>query len=176
MNPSRVASKKAELDGFREKGSGLPSELVRNLEDWSRVDLTYTSNAIEGNTLTRQETALVVEKGLTVGGKTLTEHLEATNHARAIDRIHKIAERESKKVTEADVLVIHEVILKVIQMANGETTSKNFDKRPMGFRMYVDRRGAREDQSRIRKTRWRDPKKVVRQGKPPRRFSFRDGA
>ena len=46
---------------------------------------TYTSNAIEGNTLTRRETALVVEKGLTVGGKSLTEHLEATNHAHALD-------------------------------------------------------------------------------------------
>jgi hypothetical protein len=61
--------KKALLDQHRP----LPEALVQNLDEWFRVELTYTSNAIEGNTLTRRETALVVEKGLTVGGKSLTE-------------------------------------------------------------------------------------------------------
>ncbi len=73
MNYDKTQWKKEELDRFRP----LPAELVRNLDDWFRVELTYTSNAIEGNTLTRRETALVLEKGLTVGGKSLVEHLEA---------------------------------------------------------------------------------------------------
>jgi len=49
----QLTEKKKRLDKYRP----LPLELVKNLEDWFRVELTYTSNAIEGNTLTRQETA-----------------------------------------------------------------------------------------------------------------------
>ncbi len=53
-----VNSKKNQLDCYRP----LNTALANNLRDWFRVELTYTSNAIEGNTLTRAETALVVEK------------------------------------------------------------------------------------------------------------------
>ena len=84
MDYKKLSEKKARLDQHRP----LPKELLRNLDGWFRIELTYTSNAIEGNTLTRQETAMVVEKGLTVGGKTLTEHLEATNHAHALDWVN----------------------------------------------------------------------------------------
>ena len=52
----KLTEKKRKLDQYRP----LPPELVKNLDDWFRVELTYTSNAIEGNTLTRRETALVV--------------------------------------------------------------------------------------------------------------------
>ncbi len=76
--------------------------------------MTYTSNALEGNTLTRQETFLVVEKGITVGGKSLQEHLEATNHDKALDYIHKIAKKKSQKITLADLFQIHQTILKGI--------------------------------------------------------------
>ena len=58
-----LTNKKQVLDSFRP----LPIALVQNLDDWFKVELTYTSNAIEGNTLTRRETAVVIEKGLTVG-------------------------------------------------------------------------------------------------------------
>lgn len=78
MNLADLTAKKALLDQHRP----LPEALVRNLDAWFRVELTYSSNAIEGNTLSRRETALVLEKGLTVGGKSLVEHLEAVNHAR----------------------------------------------------------------------------------------------
>jgi len=118
MNFEDLTAKKSELDHFRQKGGGLPAALVSNLEEWFRIELTYTSNAIEGNTLTRQETALVVEKGITVGGKSLKEHLEATNHAQALDRIHEMASRRSAIVTESDVLAIHGIILKSIDDAN----------------------------------------------------------
>ena len=83
MDILTLTKKKHQLDQYRP----FPLALALNLEDWFRIELTYTSNAIEGNTLTRQETALVVEKGLTVGGKTLNEHLEAINHAAAFDWI-----------------------------------------------------------------------------------------
>ena len=103
-------TKKQQLDQHRP----LPDALMRNLEDWFRVELTYTSNAIEGNTLTRRETAMVVEKGITVGGKTLIEHLEATNHARALDWVRDQVKRKPHDLIEKDILQIHDIILKGI--------------------------------------------------------------
>lgn len=114
MNYDKLTDKKKRLDGFRP----LPDTLVRNLDDWFRIELTYTSNAIEGNTLTRRETALVVEKGLTVGGKSLTEHLEATNHAHALDWVKEQVKRSPASLTEKDILHIHDIILKGIDDAN----------------------------------------------------------
>ncbi|MEM7792363.1 MAG: Fic family protein, partial [Verrucomicrobiota bacterium] len=67
MNWKKISDKKKILDGYRP----LQPALVENLEQWFLIELTYTSNAIEGNTLTRRETAVVVEKGLTVSGKSL---------------------------------------------------------------------------------------------------------
>lgn len=55
-----------------------PPALLRSLRDWLRVETTYTSNAIEGNLLIRQETAIVLE-GMTIGGKALRDHLECRN-------------------------------------------------------------------------------------------------
>ena len=109
-----LTEKKKKLDGFRP----LPPDLVKNLNDWFRVELTYTSNGIEGNTLTRSETALVVEKGITVNGKTLTEHLEAINTAVAIDFIKELVSKKRKEIAERDVLDIHSLILKKIDDGN----------------------------------------------------------
>lgn len=114
MNYSKLTEKKNALDGYRP----LPDALVRNLEEWFRVELTYTSNAIEGNTLTRRETAMVVEKGITVGGKTLTEHLEAANHASALDWTKEQVARKPKTLSEKDILYIHSIILKGIDDEN----------------------------------------------------------
>lgn len=114
MHLEKLSYKKKRLDDLRP----LPQALVRNLDDWFRVELTYTSNAIEGNTLTRRETALVVEKGLTVGGKSLAEHLEARNHAHALDWIKEQVKRKPESLTEKDILHIHDIILKGIDDAN----------------------------------------------------------
>jgi len=62
----------------------LPPETVRSLGDALRVRATWASNAIEGNSLTLQETKVVLD-GLTVGGKPLRDHLEAVDHAEAWD-------------------------------------------------------------------------------------------
>jgi hypothetical protein len=62
----------------------LPPETVRSLGDALRVRATWASNAIEGNSLTLQETKVVLD-GLTVGGKPLGDHLEAVDHAEAWD-------------------------------------------------------------------------------------------
>lgn len=110
----RLAAKKAQLDKYRP----LPPALVNNLDGWFRVELTYTSNAIEGNTLTRSETALVVEKGLTVEGKRLDELLEATNHAHALDYIRGLATGKPQDFTKLDLLNIHRLILESIDDEN----------------------------------------------------------
>jgi len=110
----RLTEKKQKLDKHRP----LPLELVKNLEDWFRVELTFASNAIEGNTLTRKETAMVVEKGLTVEGKSLKEYLEAVNHAEALGFIKKLVGKKRQKTTELDILEIHRFILQKIDDAN----------------------------------------------------------
>ena len=66
-----VAEKKAALDKLRPASR----QGLANLAAWYDVELTYTSNAIEGNTLTRSETAIVLEKGITVSGKPLRDHM-----------------------------------------------------------------------------------------------------
>lgn len=114
MNYEKLTQKKGRLDKLRP----LAPQLVKNLDDWFKVELTYTSNAIEGNTLTRQETAVVIEKGLTIGGKSLKEHLEATNHATALDFVRSLVKRKPASLTEREILTIHEIILKGIDDAN----------------------------------------------------------
>jgi Fic family protein len=115
MDLRRVDAKKRELDRRRP----LPPEAVRRLDAWFRVELTYTSNALEGNTLSRRETAVVLEKGLTIGGKSLKEHLEATNHARALDVVHVLVKRGGRRaVSERDILRLHELVLEGIDDAN----------------------------------------------------------
>jgi Fic family protein len=114
MNYDILTHKKELLNKHRP----FDSALINNLDEWFRVELTYTSNAIEGNTLTRRETALVVEKGLTVGGKSLIEHLEATNHAQALDWVKKQIQRKPQNIVENDILNIHNMILKGIDDEN----------------------------------------------------------
>ncbi len=114
MDLKKLTEKKTQLDQHRP----LPSELLHNLEQWFLVELTYTSNAIEGNTLTRRETAVVVEKGLTVSGKSLVEHLEATNHAAALRGITELAEGKTSDLSEGSILEIHRTILRGIDDGN----------------------------------------------------------
>ena len=115
MNLRTLDAKKHALDRLRP----LPPGIVRNLDGWFRVELTYTSNALEGNTLSRRETAVVLEKGLTVGGKSLKEHLEATNHARALDFVQSLVGGKGRRtVSERDLLRLHELVLEGIDEAN----------------------------------------------------------
>jgi Fic family protein len=116
MHFEKLTEKKALLDQHRP----LPPELLQNLEQWFLVELTYTSNAIEGNTLTRRETAVVVEKGLTVSGKSLVEHLEATNHAAALRGIMELVSVKTSDLSESTVLDIHNTILRGIDDGNAE--------------------------------------------------------
>src|SRR5271166_5353386 len=87
----QIAAKKANLDRLRPLS---PGALV-NLEHTYDLELTYTSNAIEGNTLTQIETNLVIEQGITISGKKLRDHLEAVDHYEAIRYVREIAQHTS---------------------------------------------------------------------------------
>ena len=86
-----------EVDVLKEQLSALrplPEEALKKIQDALDIEYTYESNRIEGNTLTLQETALVVNEGVTISGKSMSEHLEAINHAEAISYIKDIAKQD----------------------------------------------------------------------------------
>ena len=80
------------------------------LEKWLKTELAYTSNAIEGNTLTRKETQLVIEENLTSSSKPLKNYIEAVNHAKAFNKILELIEKD-QPINEKEVLDIHRIIL-----------------------------------------------------------------
>ena len=102
-----IATKKAELDRLRPLAPGA----LANLERAYDLELTYTSNAIEGNTLTQIETNLVIEQGVTIGGKSLKHHLEAIDHFEAIGYVRELA-REATPLGELDVRNLHALVVK----------------------------------------------------------------
>lgn len=102
-----VEGKRDELAQLRR----ITPHAWEGLERSHRLDITFTSNAIEGNTLTAGETALVVEKGITVSGKPLRDHLEATDHAKALDWVLDIAARETRPPGEADIRTLHALVV-----------------------------------------------------------------
>lgn len=114
MNTERLTRKFKQL----QKTRPLPAAAAASLEEWLRVELTYTSNAIEGNTLTRAETAIVLEKGLTIAGKPLKDHLEAANHAAAYDWIKTLIKGKPREIDEKTILNIHRLVLKGIDDEN----------------------------------------------------------
>ncbi len=104
-----ILGKKSELDSHRP----LNKSIVKKLEEEFSIAWTYNSNAIEGNTLSLQETEMVINSGITVGGKTVNEHLEAINHKKGIDFIRSIVLKK-EKITEKTILKLHEYILRSI--------------------------------------------------------------
>jgi Fic family protein len=107
----KIDSIKSVLDSYRP----FPDHVAKQIRDYYRIGLTYTSNAIEGNTLTESETKVIIEDGLTIGGKSLKEHFEVTGHAKAYDHIHTIM---GKHLAEEDLLSLHKLIFQNIDSEN----------------------------------------------------------
>lgn len=103
---TRLDQKKAALDALRP----LPPAIVRRLDEQFSAEWTYNSNAIEGNTLTLRETQLILETGLTIGGKSLVEHLEVVNHKSAIEYVQSLV-AEPTPITSFTVRSIHQLVL-----------------------------------------------------------------
>lgn len=109
-----VHHKKEQLDKLRP----LSTSQVKNLKNVYDIQLTYNSNAIEGSTLTYSETKLILNEGITIGGKSMNEHLEAINHQEAISFIEELANCNTKEITLTDIKNMHHIILKSIDNKN----------------------------------------------------------
>ncbi len=123
----RLTEKKATLDHYRP----LTPATVHMINEQLRVLLTYHSNAIEGNTLSLRETQLVIAHGMTVGGHSLREHLEATNHAQAFAYLTALVEQRTP------------LSIEVIRTLNGMVIDKLIDSPGQFRRGPVTIRGAR---------------------------------
>ncbi len=111
---SQLSELKHCLDSFHP----IAPETIMDMEALWDIQYTYESNRIEGNSLTLDETLHVIEKGLTIGGKPLNDHLEAINHQDAIHYIRDFVEgnaARNSQFTERTLLTIHALILKGIR-------------------------------------------------------------
>lgn len=94
----------------------LSKETVKSLQETINLEWTYNSNGIEGNTLTLKETKVVLE-GITIGGKSVVEHLEAINHENAIEYLEELINAKTE-ITEWNIKNLHQLILKGIDDDN----------------------------------------------------------
>jgi Fic family protein len=90
---------------------------LQKLREYFHTSYTFESNRIEGNTLTLQETHMVINEGITIGGKTMSEHLEAINHKEAIEFIYTMTEADVP-LTSHRLKQIHQLILKGVDSKN----------------------------------------------------------
>ena len=109
---NEVDELKQKLDSKRP----LPKSTLKSLKEAINLEWTYNSNGIEGNTLTLRETQVVLE-GITVGGKSIKEHLEAINHEKAILYLDDLL-KDDNPITEWNIKGIHQLVLKDIDDEN----------------------------------------------------------
>ena len=112
MDPSRgrraeLARAKGWLDAYRPLRPDIAAELAHLFE----VRLTHHSTAIEGNTLTQSETQIVLEKGITIGGKSLRDHLEVVGHGEALTFVRLLADG-AEPIGERQIREIHALVMK----------------------------------------------------------------
>src|ERR1700719_2059106 len=99
-----------EIDSLRDEINSyrpLSPELAKQLKEYYKIGLTYSSNALEGNTLTESETKIVLEEGITISGKPLKDHLEAVGHAEAYDFLYTLV--DDKTVQEKEIQKLHQL-------------------------------------------------------------------
>ncbi|MDR2568877.1 MAG: Fic family protein [Oscillospiraceae bacterium] len=108
----RLDANKAAIDRIRP----FEGEYLRQLREYYRIGLTWTSNAIEGNSLTEMETKILLEDGLTVGGKPLRDTLEAVGHSFAYDYMFTLL--GERFITVKDIQTLHHLFFKSIDDAH----------------------------------------------------------
>lgn len=104
---ANVEAKKSRLDSLRP----LRREVIERLEHYYNIELTYTSNAVEGNTLSAVETTVVIEQGITIAGKPLKDHLEALDHYDAIRYVRELGGAKGP-LTESDIRNLHHLVMR----------------------------------------------------------------
>lgn len=116
MIPESLLKRIDQKHGIIQLKRPLSKSLVEKLKEQFSIDLTYNSNAIEGNKLTLKETYLVINDGLTVKGKSLKDHLEAKNHHEAIHFLYDLIEHEKKHtICEQLIRSLQQLIIKDIE-------------------------------------------------------------
>ena len=106
----RIEQKKLLLDSFRP----IPAFQLKSIKESLNLEWVYNSNSIEGNTLTLQETKLIIEEGFTIKGKSLREHFEAVNHQDAIVFIENLIS-DKYKLNTYDIMETHNLVLQKIE-------------------------------------------------------------
>ena len=108
-----------EIDKLQKKINGfrpLSENLLKQIKEYYRIGLTYSSNALEGNSLTETETKIVLEDGITIGGKPLKDHFEAVGHSEAYDLMHNLS--KAKRITEENIKELHKLFYRRINEQN----------------------------------------------------------
>lgn len=105
----RIYKKRKTLDKFRPFDT---FQLNKLREDFI-IEYAHNSTAIEGNTLTLNETKLILQEGITIGGKSLREHLDVTNQKEAFLWIEELI-KEKREIKESDIMTLHRITLKGI--------------------------------------------------------------
>lgn len=92
-----------EINSYRP----LSAEFLKQIKEYYKIGLTFSSNALEGNTLTESETKIVLEEGITIGGKPLKDHLEVIGHAEAYDFLYTLV--NDRTVKEKEIQHLHQL-------------------------------------------------------------------
>lgn len=111
---------KVKIDAYRP----LDDDTVKQIQEYYRIGLTYSSNALEGNTLDLAETKVVLEDGLTISGKPMKDHLETLGHSDAFYELLNLA--KSDIITEANIKFLHKLFYNRINESEaGNYRTKN---------------------------------------------------
>ena len=106
---SNIERKLQELDKLRP----LPASAVEKLQRQFQIEMTYNSNAIEGNRLTLKETFLVINEGITIKGRPLKDHLEAKDHQEALEYLYSLAEKGKRNAFSEQVIrALHQLVMR----------------------------------------------------------------
>ncbi|MFH1101040.1 MAG: Fic family protein [Methanobacteriota archaeon] len=116
----KIEEKKQRLDGLRPH----PKDALKKLLEDMRLRHTYHSDAIEGNSLTLQETKLVLEEGITIGGKPLKDHIEARNDAEAFDFMLQLVQQKAS-FSQESIQQIHDIVTKGLLKDSGKYRTGN---------------------------------------------------
>jgi Fic family protein len=106
----RLENKKSNINKHRP----IHPSVLSNISEALNIEWIYNSNSIEGNTLSLNETRVILEEGITVKGKSMREHLETINHQEAIEYVESIVHPDYT-LTEKDIYSIHALIMSKIE-------------------------------------------------------------
>lgn len=111
-----------KADSYKQKISSarpLAKEELKSLDNYFRIGFTYSSNALEGNTLTISETKILLEDGITVGGRPLKDCYEAVGHGSAYDFMLNLARQQNMRITEDVIKKLHRLFYQKIDADQG---------------------------------------------------------